>query len=137
MAETTNGRKRRKRTSTKTRKRAPGPAAEAKESAIVQRIDKLVAENASLRAANAELKAENAELKGLFGQIERSLGATGRRSSSVAATATRSSIVRQKPRAATKRARITNPGTAEKRRAALVKAREALAAKRAAKRPAA
>jgi hypothetical protein len=137
VAETTNGRKRRKRTTTKTRKQAPRPAAEAKGSAIVQRIDKLVAENASLRAANAELKTENTELKGLFGQIERSLGPKGRRSSRVAATATRSSIVRQKPRAAKTRARITNPGTVEKRRAALVKAREALAAKRAAKRPAA
>jgi hypothetical protein len=106
---------------------------QAKGSPIVQRIDDLVAENASLRAANAELKTENTELKGLFGQIERSLGPVGRRSPRVAATATRSSIVRQKPRAAKKRARITNPGTIEKRRAALVKAREALAAKRAAK----
>jgi hypothetical protein len=133
VAETTNGRKRRKRTS----KRARRPAGEAKGSPIVQRIDKLVAENASLQAANAELKTENTELMGLLGQIERSLGPTGRRSSRVAGTATRSSIVRQKPRAAKKRAQITNPGTVEKRRAALVKAREALAAKRAAKRSAA
>jgi hypothetical protein len=137
VAETTNGRKRRKRTSTKMRKRGRRPAAEAKASPIVQRIDDLVAENASLRAANAELTTENTELKGLFGQIERSLGPAGRRSSQVTATATRSSIVRQKPRATKKRARITNPGTVEKRRAALVKAREALAAKRAAKRSAA
>jgi hypothetical protein len=137
VAEITNGRKRRKRTSTKTRKRGRRPAAEAKASPIVKRIDDLVAENASLRAANAELKAENTELKGLFGRIERSLGPAGRRRSQVAATATRSSIVRQKPLATKKRARITNPGTVEKRRAALVKAREALAAKRAAKRSAA
>ena len=137
MAETTNGRKRRKRTSTKIRKRRRRPAAEAKASPIVKRIDDLVAENASLRAANAELKTENTELKGLVGQIEKSLGPTGRRRARVAATAIRSSIVRQKPRAAKKRARITNPGTVEKRRAALVKAREALALKRAAKRSAA
>jgi len=101
---------------------------------LLTKIEVLVAANKNLNAQNARLSKENEVLTTLLGKIERALkDSSGAAASTASVTAPPRGRRASKPVAAkrTRRTRV-DPTTQAKRRAALVKAREALAAKRAA-----
>jgi hypothetical protein len=133
-------------TTEKTERRRGRPAADANNEdavslarttspGIIGQIERLVTENAALRKANRELDQANAQLRALVASIERALDGSARRGRPQKTASATGRLVPLIPgQKAPRRSRqpITDPATLQKRRAALEKAREALAVKRAA-----
>jgi hypothetical protein len=142
---TTAPRVRRRRTTTQANAvadslRSPGADGAATTSAvdIASRIKSLIAANRKLTAQNARLSREVEVLTSGLAKIERTLNQSGVPAPSTTTAAGPTPASRVKKRAAAKparRASVDSP-TLAKRRASLARAREALAAKRAAARAA-
>lgn len=98
---------------------------------ILRSVQTLASREAELRAANSDLHTENDRLKRLLADIQRAVRvpAAPKRA---ARQSPRVGQMKPAPSIRRKRRPITDPVTLEKRRAALAKARKALAAKRAA-----
>ncbi len=99
--------------------------------ALIQHVGRLVAENAALTA-------ENARLKEIVSRVTQAVRGVRQETP----TASRSSVAgngrsRRGRRGRLRRAPVTDPAALERRRAALARAREVLAARRAGRQPAA
>jgi hypothetical protein len=100
-------------------------ATAAETTGIMEGLNRILAENESLRR-------ENDRLNGLLAQIEQRLHGTARRGRPAKSATATSAPAAAPKRVVRRRARITDPIALEKRRAALTKARAARAAKLAA-----
>jgi hypothetical protein len=107
-------------------RRRAGSATNGSAAGLLSQVSALVAENLKLARENKEL---HSVLDTITQSVRRVGSAVGRTSRRVAAA----SIRRTSGRSRTRR-RITDPAALERRRAALAKARQVLAAKRAAAR---